>query len=339
MSKIQELLSDKDDQIDYENLINEYPWIISENQDCILSPDSDGLLCGLIMSDLLDWNIKGFYDGKILIIEEGLSAQDCVFLDIEVFRENIKSFGHHMLLYSNNNMPMNWYKFNNCINPNNLRNYDKLHTFRLKYPLGSIHLLLGILGHEYDFKVPKEAISPLFFVDGTFNVLFKYPENVLNWLDFLGAKEDDNPLNKIFLNDIYSVYELMLEMDEFFRERDEISITKERGDRLKISETDGSPYNIIDNDNEGYKLKNDAVDRVTEFINLLTKYTNWNYNCDNWLWKNYDLFEFSKSDFVGENKNLNGDNFTEMIQKEPLSWAITSGRNLEYTLEEPDTLP
>ena len=39
--------------------------------------------------------------------------------------------------------------------------------------------------------------------DGTFNVLFKYPENVLNWLNFLRANEDSNPLRDVFENEKY----------------------------------------------------------------------------------------------------------------------------------------
>ena len=57
MSKIQELLSGKTDQIDYEKIVRDYPWIIKKNQNCILSPDSDGLLCGLFMSFYLGWQI------------------------------------------------------------------------------------------------------------------------------------------------------------------------------------------------------------------------------------------------------------------------------------------
>ena len=70
MSKIQELLSGRTDQIDYEKIVKDYPWIIKKGQSCILSPDSDGLLCGLFMSTYLDWRIKGFYDGKIMLLDK-----------------------------------------------------------------------------------------------------------------------------------------------------------------------------------------------------------------------------------------------------------------------------
>lgn len=335
MSKIQKLLDGKDQEIDFEKIIKKYPWIVKKNQKCILSPDSDGLLCGLFMSHKLNWKIKGFYDGKILIIEKGLSAEDCIFLDIEIFRKRIRSFGHHMLLYNNNEIPDNWENFNNCIQPNNIRNYDGLHNFRLKYPLATIHFLLCLVNQKYNVKLSKDAIAPLFFTDGTYNVLFRYPENVLNWLNFLRSSEEKNPLKKIFLSDRFSVYKIMLEMDDFFRKRDEISISKERGDRLRISGRDGKPFNLIKKYGT-YKLKEEAVNRINQFIDILSEFTGWKYKKENWLWNNFNLFNFTKKDFKSINKRVNGTNFKEMIKKNPLSWAMTSRQNIEYTLEKPD---
>lgn len=37
MAKIQELLKGKDQVVDYDDVINKYPWIIKENQQCILT--------------------------------------------------------------------------------------------------------------------------------------------------------------------------------------------------------------------------------------------------------------------------------------------------------------
>ena len=339
MSRIQELLKGKDDIIDYNLIIKEYPWIVEKNQNCILSPDSDGLLCGLLMSHLLNWKIKGFYDGKVMLLEKGLSAKDCVFLDMEIFRKDIRSFGHHMLLYNNNDVPAAFDNFENCIQPNIFRNYDGMHTFRLKYPLGTIHLLLGIISSKYDIKLSEDAIAPLFFVDGTFNVLFKYPENVVNWLNYLQVKDNKNSsLYPIFMNKKHSIYETMELMFDFFKKRDEISETRERGDRLKISNSDGSPYNI-EKDGNYYKLNNSAVDRIKTFIKLLESFTEWKFKEDDWCWNNFNYFKFTKSDFKGDNNRVNGENFKKMIEKNPLSWAMTSGQNIEYTLEYPDRLP
>jgi hypothetical protein len=230
----------------YHKILEDNPWIAKKKQKCILSPDSDGLLCGLFMSHYLDWEIVGFYDGKVCVLKDGCSVydDDICFLDIEIFREGVKSMGHHMLSIYNSEIDENWKKrFKNCIQPNLMRGYDK-NNFRLKYPLATIHLLIGILESKIDIEVNEKAIFPLLFTDGTFNVMFSYPENVMNWWAYMKIKENSKLLKKVFLGEDYTTYKLMLEMDSFFRERDEISIPRERGDRLKISNKDSSPYNI-----------------------------------------------------------------------------------------------
>lgn len=86
-------------KLDYEKLLSVYPWIVEEGRDCIVSPDSDGLLCGLFMSHYLGWKIRGFYDGKVLLLAKGVMPKDCVFLDMEIYREGVKSIGQHMLQF------------------------------------------------------------------------------------------------------------------------------------------------------------------------------------------------------------------------------------------------
>lgn len=78
-------------RIDYEAVLKQYPWIAERNQSAVLSPDSDGSLCGLLITNLLGWKVKGFYDGKIMCLEDGVRAEDCVFLDMEIFRPNVQA--------------------------------------------------------------------------------------------------------------------------------------------------------------------------------------------------------------------------------------------------------
>jgi len=334
MAKIHQLLQGHQERIDYNALIAKHPWIVQKNQQCILSPDSDGLLCGLFMSHMLNWQIKGFYDGKVMVLENGISAAECVFLDMEVYRNHIKSVGHHMVLYNANDIPENWVNFDNCIQANNTRDYDCLHTFRLKYPLATIHLLLGIISSKVKVEVPESAISPLLFTDGTYQNLFRYPENVLNWLNYLRADDPQNPIRTVFENDNLLVFRLMQAMDEFFRERDEISIPKQRGDRLRISNTDGSPCNI-EQINRAYTINKDAHQRIEKFIELLSRLTQWPYDRAKWTWINWRLYRFTKSIC----SSLNTRKFDEIIlQHSLLSWAITASKRIEYTIEGSDTI-
>lgn len=338
MARIQEILYGRNDTLDYYQLIAKYPWIVEKNHDCILSPDSNGLLCGLLMSHFLNWNIKGFYDGKVMLLKKGTKVQECIFLDMEIYRENIRSMGHHMINYNKRMNHINWNNYKNCIQPNLFRNYDGKNDFRLKYPLATIHMLISIVSKKVEINLIEDSVAPLFFTDGTFNVLFSYPENVLNWMNYLGIKESTNPLYKIFCENDLTPYKLMIEMDKFFRRRDEISISKERGDRLRISNTDGSPANSFLDNNNSFYLNEDAVQRIKRFISILEEFTSWRFDDSKWTWNNFEQYIFTKKDLKGQKKRINGRNFQEMIEQNPLSWAMTSGDNIEYTLEKPSNL-
>jgi len=334
------LLDGKDDQINYDFVSKKYSWILKKNQNCILSPDSDGLLCGLFLSHYQNWNIVGFYDGKVMVINKNYIDKSPVFLDIEIFRNEIRSMGHHMLLVNKRHIPKEWTGFDNCIQPNNLRNFDGKNNFRLKYPLGTIHMLISIIAYNNpSIKLPDTAIPPLFFTDGVFNILFKYPENVLNWLYFLRIHEEWNPLKSIFENDKYNVFNLMKEMDKFFRRRDGISVKNERGDRLRISNSDGSPANIENIKTGNCSINKNAKDRIVKFIKILSDCTEWKYDKRNWIcWNNMTFKQFTKRDFNRDKKTITIKSFQEFIEKKPLSWAMTSGNNIEYTLEKPDKM-
>lgn len=340
MAKIQDLLEGKTDQIDFIGILKQNGWIIKRDYNCILSPDSDGFLCGLFMSYYFNWKIVGFYDGKVLLLNKEISSFDdnCAFLDVEIFRETVKSIGHHMLKFNQRKNYEVYRQFKNTIQPNLLRNYDGKTYFRLKYPLATIHLLIAIASQSVTIDFPDSAIAPLFFVDGTFNVLYSYPENVLNWLNYLRINEPLSPLRRIFMNNSQTVYTQMLLMDDFFRKRDVISIPNERGDRLRITNRQGDICNVEQQPDGFHKITDDARDRCLKFIDLLSSETLWPYNPANWIFNDLEIRKFSKSDFTGQNLHINNKTFEEFILKNPLSWAMTSNDNIEYTLEEPDKL-
>lgn len=341
MSKIQELLFGKNDVINYDEIIEHQPWIVRRNMNCILSPDSDGLLCGLIMSHFLNWKIVGFYDGKVMALQEGINPKDenCAYLDMEIFRSDIRSCGHHMLLLNKRQKSEIWEeRYQNCIQPNLLRNYEGKNDFRLKYPLATIHLLICILSRKFSIELPQTAISSLFFTDGVFQILYSYPENVLNWLNYLGINDKKSPLRQIFMHDHFTVYSQIVEMDKFFRQRDEISVKGERGDRLRISTPEGEPFNLEPRDSTIYSLNTDAKDRVLRFISILAQSTGWHYKEENWNFNNFNVSQFTKFDFKSRGWRLNGKTFKEFLELNPLSWAMTSGDNIEFTIEKPATL-
>ena len=67
------------EKINNNEIIRKFPWVIEDNPKCILSPDSDGFLCGLLTTNFLNGEIVGFYDGKVLIIKNDVNIYDCIF--------------------------------------------------------------------------------------------------------------------------------------------------------------------------------------------------------------------------------------------------------------------
>ncbi len=324
-SRIQEMLAGKNDVIDYAAVIKKYPWLAQKNQNCILSPDSDGLLCGLFVSQYLNWKVKGFYDGKFLILEKGILPRDCIFLDMEIFRNGVKSVGQHMVLFNKDQIPNNWNNFDDCLSANNIRGYDGKHNFPQKYPLATIHLLLGVIGSVQKIGIPKDAICPLLYTDGTFKNLFNYPDNCLSWLKFLHADNDKSPLHKIFFNDHYSISSLMLALKELFGELRLIAGGSRGGDKIKFSNGKGQ---LINFDTKKQSLKRETVDQAEEFLKFLSGKTGWKYNPKVWSWNNLSHFKFEK----GSIKPSQG-RYNDLISKNPVSLAMTSTLGIEYTLD------
>lgn len=324
--QIQKMSAHRDSTIDYREIINTHPWLVKKDQECILSPDSDGLLCGLFTSHYLNWKIRGFYDGKILLLQKGVRPKDCVFLDMEIFRKDVRSVGQHMILFNKNHVPKNWENFNNCLSGNNIRAYDAKHDFPQKYPLATVHLLLGVVGSIQEIKISTGAICPLLYTDGTFKNLLNYPENCLSWLKFLQADNTANPLHTIFFNDHYSVYSLMIALSDLFGELRTISGGKRGGDKIKFSNGKGE---LIHFNKKSLSLEYDTTKQAEKFLHMLANKTGWEYSSNNWSWKNLSHFYFKK----GSIKPSQG-RYNELMKKNPVSLAMTSSLAIEYTLDQ-----
>lgn len=298
-------------KLDYKEVLRRHPWIVAKNQDCILSPDSDGLLCGLFMSHYLGWRIQGFYDGKVLLVAKDIAPRDCIFLDMEIYRPNVKSVGQHMVLFDKKSPPKGWGAFDQCISANNLRRYDFKNDFKNKYPFGTIHFLAAIVGTQQKVGIKKNAVSSLLYTDGTFKNQFNYPENCLEWLEFLGAREPHNPLQQVFMDPHYSTYELMVELRSLFADIQRIGGNKRGGDKIKIG-----------------KLDDHTRRQAEDFISMLAERTGWTFKRNAWSWGPYTTHQFQKGS-IQPGKARYGD----LLSKNPLSLAIISRNSIEYTLD------
>lgn len=312
------LIDKKYNIIDYLALIEKYPWIVENNKKCIISPDTDGILCGLFMSSFFNWEIVGYYDGKEMALKNGIEPSDCVTLDMEIYKKNCRSIGQHMLLYNKNSVPDNWDNFSNSINPNNVRGYDANKNFALKYPLATIHLLMCIARTKIEFSVPKSAVTVLLYVDGTFKNLLNYPENCISWLHFLNAKNEKSPIAPLL--NIFAaqrISTMMHDLEKIFEEFRVIADGKRGGDKIKISEI------------QNHCFAGNLRKRSEILIGFLSNMTGWNYKSENWAMDNLQVTTFKKGIIpVGK---LNGTIYSDLMNNDPISFAITGTKQIEYT--------
>lgn len=223
-----------------------------------------------------------------------------------------------MLLYNKREKPSNWEEnFNDSINLNNLREFDALHDFSKKYPLATIHFLLCCLREilKIDMVFSNKATIPLLYVDGTFKNLLNYPENCNEWLNFLNAKNPSSPIYPIFL--LFSkqrLKDIIHLLEEIFNEFEKIRIGRKRGDKILLK-----------------SIRNGEISFQDYFplLEILSEYTGWEFKTEKWNLKVLRTEEFKKE----IENNLTGEKYNEIIEKEPISWAITAGRRMEYTLD------
>jgi len=306
-------------KINYEEIIKKYPWIVEKKQKAILSPDIDGFLCGLLMSHYLDWDIVGFYNGKFLILKEGLSAKNCVFLDMEILRKDICLIGHHMNLHNISEPPKSYYKvMSRCINPNCIRGFDRAHNFARKYPLGTIHLLIYILETKYPnlVKIKKRGLASLFFADGVWKILFKYTNNVLDWFDYLHTGKE-------------SAWWIELKRTSVIDLIEGINILLKKFKKMEPNNKNWHGHIDISDFNKQKML-------LRDLLKLLNKLTGWDYNLNKWDLNDVKKYQFTKEIYEGSKANKK---FFEIWNKKLLSLAMTEGSTIQYTLEEPDKLP
>ncbi|TAL19379.1 hypothetical protein EPN90_03455 [Patescibacteria group bacterium] len=336
--------------IDYENLIERRPWVVERGRQYILSPDSDGFLCGLLVTNFLDGEVVGFYDGKILISKDGVNFRNCIFLDIEINRRDIGSMGNHLVEY-NRNLVVNNRNFDECIQPNILRGFDGKTAFQRKYPFGTIHLLLGILQESGIINdLPDTAVSPLLFADGVGNNLFGYPENCLDWINYLKINQDGHILNKFLCKNDLNFYQIMQYLERFFAMRDRFNASgyfdgtnfvqggnnKRTGHKIKITSGQNTQINLVRN-GSNFDLHSTEAQRVQGFIRELARMMGWQYLDGQWNWKNFNLKILQKGMLSGESRTarmrLNNQTYKALFDRNPFSLAMTASNRIEYTIE------
>ena len=318
------------DTLDYQKITQQFPWITSKNKHCVISPDSDGLLSALFMSHHLHWKIKGFYDGKVLLLEKNSNPSSVIYLDVEIYRKGVRSVGQHMLLPNKQQIPSNWNNFENCIAANNLREFDAKNDFRNKYPFGTIHLLISIIGNIMQLEKNPEIIAPLMYADGTFKNIFGYPENSLSWFHFLQATKNDI-LREVFFTKQTSTAEQMEMMKNLFQTIREVGGATRGGEKIKISERGGKNIGSIIQDRGQVYIEKEEVRKSEAILEMFANFTGWKYNKSLWTWGNFNHFQFTKK-ILDNTTSFNKRN--EILETDPISFAITATNRMEYTIDQ-----
>lgn len=200
------------DTCDYNQIKENFPWIIERNRLCVISPDLDGILTSILLSHFLDWQVVGMYSINDLfllkkwlkkrrpeIAEKLIESNNLVFVDHDIYRSDILSVGHHLLQWSRDTPIPNHTEKKSSLNPNLIRCITKK-EFNRKYPYGTFHFLLAcfsawkILG---DFSPDDELTTLILHVDSSFESSIKYQDNALDWLNWLGGSEEKSPLYPI----------------------------------------------------------------------------------------------------------------------------------------------
>ncbi len=316
------------DSFKAEEIVEKYSWVADEGRSCVISPDADGQLCGLLMSSAFGWKISGFYDGKVLLCDKNVNPRDLVYLDMEIYRDEVMSMGNHMLAFNRNRLPEEWDgRFSQCISFNNIRGHDR-RVFRRKYPFATIHGLLVLASAVKKVPLTADAVGPLMFADGAYKIMLQYTENAWDWMRYLGVEKKDNPLHRYFLSPDLAVYQLMTKMLEFWERRDQLSVTGQRGDRIAVTERGGEqlPINLLySKASDSYSYENEARGRSEEFLEYLGELTKWKYEPKNWSWGNW-----SKHIFAKETLEVTSiPQFTDAMKRNPISLAITAQNRLE----------
>jgi len=316
------------DKINYATILEKYPWLIQTDQKCVISPDADGMLCGLFLSHFLNWQVVGYYDnGKNLILKSGVRARDCVFLDTEIYRPDIRSIGHHISLFRKDDTDINMGNYVNCLNPNNLRYRTLKENFSLKYPMGTIHLLVSIIGSTRNIDFSDESFFTVLQADGTINrFLDRYSDNLRSWLVYLGIEDEGSVFAKM-LNKETTLLKINKEYVDYIQR-----FVKNKHDKIPVSEKGvikDSSFN-----QERTSFSDDCTHSTVEYLEFLSENTGWKFDRSKWVFNGFCLYQFTKKTVKPGVRTFN-----MAVHENFLSLAITANDTMEYTLEEPGKLP
>ncbi len=188
-------------------------YLLSKKRKCIINTDLDGILSGIILHNILEWEIVGFCDsGEYIWLNNSkkININDVVFIDMFVAPPEIKCIDQHIIAFDHNHSKLLLLNPNK-LNPNllNERHMTPYSSYSLKYPFGTIHFIIAMLerlGYEIDVKLLKEIVPGIKLIDVFLraddamytSTYSNYTDNAENWWHWLINYSNNGSITKQF---------------------------------------------------------------------------------------------------------------------------------------------
>lgn len=155
--------------------------------------DPDGLYSAFLVNRLTGLEVVGVSDlyNNIYGIDENDDLSDYIFVDVEIFLEDVLSIGNHNNVTNPEVYEEIKDRLINCLNPNYQFGVT-VKDYTCKYPFGTAHYLMELYSEELNLPElfeSKELVQLLYIADAVYNTVNKYPTNFKNWADKLFKNE------------------------------------------------------------------------------------------------------------------------------------------------------
>lgn len=129
----------------------------------------DGFLCAELLNRYNDSKIVGTYDKNILCISDGVSVDECLFVDCDMNRDNLVSIGNHMRRIGDS-------MSDKSFNPNV---HYGITTYTDKFPYATVFLVADAI----EIQTSEQDHIRMAYADSTLKNMESYASNMRVWSD------------------------------------------------------------------------------------------------------------------------------------------------------------
>jgi hypothetical protein len=140
---------------------------LEHSKNLIISPDMDGFMSAKLLERFNGSKIVGSYDKNLLCLADGISPEECLFVDCDMNRESFVSLGNHMRLIED---AMSSKSFNPNV-------HFGVTTYSDKFPYATAFLI----SFATEVQTSESDLIRMAFADSTLRNMEKYSNNMRNW--------------------------------------------------------------------------------------------------------------------------------------------------------------